>query len=86
MKRRVIDPTKARVLFDSQLNQPSELQGQQFFAVLETTDHGCQEIRRHYFIEVQLMSGGPRNKPHECKSASAVAVTKGMDGVERPQE
>ena len=86
MKRRVIDPTKARVLFDSQLNQPRELLGQQFFGLLETTDHGCQEIRRHYLIEVQLMSGRPRNKPHECKLASTVAVTKGMDGVERRQE
>jgi len=68
------------------LEQSSELSDQQFFVTLKTADHSRQEIFRDYSIEVQGMPSSLRQKPHECKLAPAIAVTKGMDGVERRQE
>ena len=86
MTSRVIGADKTRIGLTLKLKQPSKLRGEQFFAILEATDHGCQEVRWDYLVEVQLMSGGPRKKPHECKLASTVAVTKGVDSVERREE
>ena len=68
------------------LSQSSYLFGQQALVTMKTPDHGRQEIFRDYFIEVERMPGGHCHKPYECKLASAISITKGMNGVERGQE
>lgn len=73
-------------MLPSRSEQSGNLFDQQFFVAPKTRYHGPPEALRHYSIEMQRMPGCLPKKAHECKLAPAIAVTKGMDGIERRQE